>query len=197
MTEEDATVKEPLDLIRLSLDEKVYVKLRHDREIKGRLHVIFPLFLSACCNLLKSCPYLTTCVQAYDQHLNMILGDVEETITSIEIDDETYEEIVKVLPQMLHMLYKLTANSLKHCSITANSPIWCAVDQQAHGPIPVCQRRWGHSCVSAFTVLSLLGNSNKAAADLSKQQQIWSSSKGLTDYGIQAQFASWRLRSTV
>lgn len=33
--------------------------------------------------------------QAYDQHLNMILGDVEETITSIEIDDETYEEIVK------------------------------------------------------------------------------------------------------
>ncbi len=39
MTEEDATVKEPLDLIRLSLDEKIYVKLRHDREIKGRLHV--------------------------------------------------------------------------------------------------------------------------------------------------------------
>ena len=34
-------------------------------------------------------------MQAYDQHLNMILGDVEETITSIEIDDETYEEIVK------------------------------------------------------------------------------------------------------
>lgn len=26
----------------------------------------------------------------------MILGDVEETITTIEIDDETYEEIVKV-----------------------------------------------------------------------------------------------------
>lgn len=41
MTEEDATVKEPLDLIRLSLDEKIYVKLRHDREIKGRLHVRF------------------------------------------------------------------------------------------------------------------------------------------------------------
>ena len=39
MSEEDATVKEPLDLIRLSLDEKIYVKLRHDREIKGRLHV--------------------------------------------------------------------------------------------------------------------------------------------------------------
>jgi len=26
----------------------------------------------------------------------MILGDVEETVTSVEIDDETYEEIIKV-----------------------------------------------------------------------------------------------------
>ena len=26
----------------------------------------------------------------------MILGDVEETVTSVEIDDETYEEIVRV-----------------------------------------------------------------------------------------------------
>ena len=49
--------------------------------------------------------------QAYDQHLNMVLGqvstlvrhphfahvtEVEETITSIEIHEETLEEIVKV-----------------------------------------------------------------------------------------------------
>ena len=26
----------------------------------------------------------------------MILGDVEETVTSVEIDDETYDEIIKV-----------------------------------------------------------------------------------------------------
>jgi U6 snRNA-associated Sm-like protein LSm3 len=26
----------------------------------------------------------------------MILGDVEETITTVEVDDETYEEIIKV-----------------------------------------------------------------------------------------------------
>ena len=38
--EEDATVvAEPLDLIRLSLDERIYVKLRGDRELKGKLHV--------------------------------------------------------------------------------------------------------------------------------------------------------------
>uniref|UniRef100_A0A4W3K760 U6 snRNA-associated Sm-like protein LSm3 n=2 Tax=Callorhinchus milii TaxID=7868 RepID=A0A4W3K760_CALMI len=65
------TVEEPLDLIRLSLDERIYVKMRNDRELRGRLH-------------------------AYDQHLNMILGDVEETVTTVEIDEETYEEIYKV-----------------------------------------------------------------------------------------------------
>lgn len=35
-------------------------------------------------------------LQAYDQHLNMILGDVEETVTNTEIDEETFEEIIKV-----------------------------------------------------------------------------------------------------
>jgi small nuclear ribonucleoprotein (snRNP)-like protein len=39
------------DLPRLSLDERIYVKMRNERELKGRLH-------------------------AYDQHLNMILGEV-------------------------------------------------------------------------------------------------------------------------
>ena len=42
-------VSEPLDLVTLSLDERVYVKMRNERELKGRLH-------------------------AYDHHLNMILG---------------------------------------------------------------------------------------------------------------------------
>jgi hypothetical protein len=38
-------VSEPLDLVRLSLDEIVFVKLRGDRELKGRLHVSsFSLF---------------------------------------------------------------------------------------------------------------------------------------------------------
>eukprot|EP01120_Amphizonella_sp_Union-15-10_P002336 TRINITY_DN1250_c0_g1_i1.p1 TRINITY_DN1250_c0_g1~~TRINITY_DN1250_c0_g1_i1.p1 ORF type:complete len:100 (+),score=25.15 TRINITY_DN1250_c0_g1_i1:70-369(+) len=63
------TVEEPLDLIRLSLDQRIYVKLRGEREIRGKLY-------------------------AYDQHLNMILGDVEETHTTVEIDEETLEEIV-------------------------------------------------------------------------------------------------------
>ena len=31
--------EEPLDLIRLSLDEYIYVKCRNDRELYGKLHV--------------------------------------------------------------------------------------------------------------------------------------------------------------
>ncbi|GAB6020225.1 U4/U6-U5 snRNP complex subunit lsm3 [Chamberlinius hualienensis] len=65
------TVEEPLDLIRLSLDERIYVKMRNERELRGKLH-------------------------AFDQHLNMILEDVEETVTTVSIDEETYEEVYNV-----------------------------------------------------------------------------------------------------
>ncbi|XP_041459938.1 U6 snRNA-associated Sm-like protein LSm3 [Lytechinus pictus] len=74
------TVEEPLDLIRLSLNERIYVKMRNERELKGQLH-------------------------AYDQHLNMILGDVEETVTTMEIDEETYEEIYKSTKRSIQMLF--------------------------------------------------------------------------------------------
>ena len=47
-----ALVEEPLDLLRLSLDERIFVKLRNERELSGRLH-------------------------AFDQHLNMILGKLD------------------------------------------------------------------------------------------------------------------------
>jgi hypothetical protein len=35
----DSAIGEPLDLVKLSLDERIYVKMRGDRELKGRLHV--------------------------------------------------------------------------------------------------------------------------------------------------------------
>ncbi|KAI8928031.1 u6 snRNA-associated Sm-like protein LSm3-like protein [Entophlyctis helioformis] len=63
---------EPLDLVRLSLDERIYVKMRGDRELRGRLN-------------------------AYDQHMNLVLGDVEETITVVNVDDgdESIEKVVR------------------------------------------------------------------------------------------------------
>ena len=33
------TIDQPLDLIRLSIDERVFVKCRGDRELRGKLHV--------------------------------------------------------------------------------------------------------------------------------------------------------------
>lgn len=64
------------------------------------------------CNLLRDdrFPHPHCCVepptkQAYDQHLNMILGEVEETVTSTEIDEETDEEIVKKQTRRVGMLF--------------------------------------------------------------------------------------------
>ncbi|KAF3664600.1 U6 snRNA-associated Sm-like protein LSm3 [Capsicum annuum] len=118
-SEEESTVKEPLDLIRLSLDERIYVKLRSDRELRGKLHILhcpvlpydlhtmFLFFVPGFATLesrvfRKQLLYL---LEAYDQHLNMILGDVEEIVTTVEIDDETYEEIVRATRRTIPFLF--------------------------------------------------------------------------------------------
>ena len=44
---QSTVIDEPFDLIRMSLDERVYVKMKNGRELRGRLY-------------------------AYDQHLNMV-----------------------------------------------------------------------------------------------------------------------------
>lgn len=77
---DNITIKEPLDLVRLSLGERIYIKLRGLREVRGKLH-------------------------AYDQHLNIILGEVEEVITTIEVDEDTYEEIVRTRKRTIPYLF--------------------------------------------------------------------------------------------
>ena len=54
-------IREPLDLIRLSLDETVFVKLRGDRELRGVL-------------------------RAFDQHMNLVLSGAEEKLQVVEVD---------------------------------------------------------------------------------------------------------------
>ena len=34
-----SVVNEPIDLVRLSLDERIHVKMRGDRDLRGKLHV--------------------------------------------------------------------------------------------------------------------------------------------------------------
>ncbi|MCJ1250832.1 U4/U6-U5 snRNP complex subunit lsm3 [Trapelia coarctata] len=76
---DSAPVSEPLDLVRLSLDEIVFVKLRGERELKGRLH-------------------------AYDSHCNLVLGEVEETIYIVE-EDEDEQETVRTVKKQSEMLF--------------------------------------------------------------------------------------------
>jgi hypothetical protein len=46
-------IQEPFDLIRLSLSERVFVKLRGDRELTGILHVRSILLLTVFAVLMK------------------------------------------------------------------------------------------------------------------------------------------------
>lgn len=77
--EETSHVAEPLDLVRLLLNEVVFVKLRGDRELKGKLH-------------------------AYDSHCNLVLGEVEETIYAVDDEEEESDE-VKTISRKSEMLF--------------------------------------------------------------------------------------------
>jgi U6 snRNA-associated Sm-like protein LSm3 len=56
-------------------------------------------------NKKRSYLFLCATLQTYDQHLNMILGDAEETLTLHEIDEETEEDIVKKVTRTVRMLF--------------------------------------------------------------------------------------------
>ncbi|KAF3765218.1 hypothetical protein M406DRAFT_259902 [Cryphonectria parasitica EP155] len=77
--DEPTTASEPLDLVRLLLDEVVFVKLRGDRELKGRLH-------------------------AYDSHCNLVMGEVEETVYVVD-DDAGDDDDVKTVSKRSEMLF--------------------------------------------------------------------------------------------
>ncbi|KIO24482.1 hypothetical protein M407DRAFT_99897 [Tulasnella calospora MUT 4182] len=53
------SVQEPLDLIRLSLSERVFVKLRGERELSGILHASHLLPIPAFSPLIRTCCLIT------------------------------------------------------------------------------------------------------------------------------------------
>ncbi|KAH9811608.1 U6 snRNA-associated Sm-like protein LSm3 [Melampsora americana] len=74
-------VEEPFDLIRLSLSERVLIKLRGDREVTGTLH-------------------------AYDGHMNMVLSDVTESITIVEVPElPNQEPTIRIVKRNCEMLF--------------------------------------------------------------------------------------------
>lgn len=72
--------EEPLDMVKINLNKQIYIKLRNDRELTGKLN-------------------------AFDQHLNMILENAEETLTSMELDEETYEQVYKQTKRTMPMVF--------------------------------------------------------------------------------------------
>uniref|UniRef100_A0AC35G527 Sm domain-containing protein n=1 Tax=Panagrolaimus sp. PS1159 TaxID=55785 RepID=A0AC35G527_9BILA len=73
-------IEEPIDFIRFALNEHVMIKMRTDRHLTGIL-------------------------QSFDQHLNMVLSDVVETITTTETDPDSTEEIVKTTTREIPLLF--------------------------------------------------------------------------------------------
>lgn len=71
---------EPLDLIRLSIDEQIFVKCRGNRELKGTLY-------------------------AYDPHMNMVLGNVEETHYEDIPQSDTQNNEKKPKTRRIEMLF--------------------------------------------------------------------------------------------
>ncbi len=67
-------------MLRLSLDERMFIKCRGHRELVGTLH-------------------------AFDQHMNLVLSDVEETHVTLETDAATGAEVEKVSKRTIDMLF--------------------------------------------------------------------------------------------
>lgn len=77
---ESNILSQPFDIIKSSLNKQIYLKLRNDRELTGKLN-------------------------AFDQHLNLILENAEETQTSMELDEETYEQVYKQSKRTMPMVF--------------------------------------------------------------------------------------------
>ncbi|PRT55456.1 U6 snRNA-associated Sm-like protein LSm3 [Wickerhamiella sorbophila] len=61
---------QPLDMVRALLSEEILVKLRNNRELRGTLH-------------------------GYDEHCNMVLGDVEETVFSFDDNNQIQKQTAR------------------------------------------------------------------------------------------------------
>ncbi|KAL1409859.1 putative U6 snRNA-associated Sm-like protein LSm3 [Vanrija pseudolonga] len=76
----NASISEPLDIVKLALGEKVFIKLRGDRTLTGTLH-------------------------AYDAHMNLVLSQVEESIHTVDVTDDGQPLQPRVERRNLEMLF--------------------------------------------------------------------------------------------
>eukprot|EP01079_Euglenida_sp_SAG-EU17-18_P003957 gene3957-726_t len=77
---EAKAIAQPLDLVRNCIDQRILVKLRGNRVLRGVLH-------------------------GYDQHLNLVLGNAQEVVTTTAVDTKTYEERTEKETRDIPMLF--------------------------------------------------------------------------------------------
>ncbi|CAD2089022.1 U6 snRNA-associated Sm-like protein LSm3, putative [Plasmodium vinckei] len=76
--EKIALIQSPLDYIRLNMEEEIFLKCKGDRELTGTL-------------------------DAYDNHLNMVLSNAKEKYKQVTIENN--EECVKQIERNLDMVF--------------------------------------------------------------------------------------------
>ncbi|OCF31729.1 U6 snRNA-associated Sm-like protein LSm3 [Kwoniella heveanensis CBS 569] len=76
----NSSISEPLDLVKLALGERVFIKLRGDRTVTGVLH-------------------------AYDAHMNVVLSQVEESVHLVDVTEDGQALPPRVERRNLEMLF--------------------------------------------------------------------------------------------
>lgn len=78
--EQPPPIVQPIDLVKLSLGENVHIKCKGNRDLNGKLH-------------------------AFDQHLNLVLESVDETLSYLETNPETLEESLRIIKRQYELIY--------------------------------------------------------------------------------------------
>ncbi|WVQ95556.1 hypothetical protein IAU59_002653 [Kwoniella sp. CBS 9459] len=76
----NSSISEPLDLVKLALGERVFIKLRGDRTVTGVLH-------------------------AYDAHMNVVLSQVEESVHLVDVTEEGQALPPRIERRNMEMLF--------------------------------------------------------------------------------------------
>ncbi|KAI9633574.1 Sm-like protein [Dioszegia hungarica] len=76
----NSTLAEPLDLVKLALGERVFIKLRGERTVTGILH-------------------------AYDAHMNLVMSQAEESIHIVDVTDDGQALPPRVEKREVEMLF--------------------------------------------------------------------------------------------